>query len=152
MATNQNNFGVLNGRLTKDVKAFENKDGSRKVFVTIAVDNNYAGADGKRGSQFINTEAFVPASVQGLGVFEHIHEGDLVGVLYHLESDQYTKDGQTVYAQKVVIDSVDFKEPRNVTQARLAQRTAKAAEAASAPVAAPAVDASISDEDSPFAG
>lgn len=151
MATNQNNFGILNGRLTKDPVSFENKDGSKKVLVTVAVDNNYTSRDGKRHSQFISAEAFVPATVEGLGVFEHVAKGDMVGLMTHLESDQYTKDGQTVYSQKVVIDGVDFKESRATTQARLAQRAVEANEAASA--GAPAqIDATLADGESPFAG
>lgn len=149
MATNQNNFGILNGRLTKDPVSFENKDGSKKVLLTVAVDNNYTSRDGKRASQFISCEAYVRSETEGLGVFSHIHQGDMVGLLTHLESDQYVKDGQTVYAQKVVIDSVDFKESRATTQARLAQRAVDANAAAGD---APAVAQEAGADESPFAG
>lgn len=151
MTTNLSNFAVLKGRLTKDIVSFLNKDGSRKVLVTIAVDNNWVNkADGKRGTQFINLEAFLPANVQGLGAYEHMHSGDLVSFGAHVESDQYKgKDGQTVYAQKIVIDQVQFEEPRSVTQARLAQRVANAANQATAGDAA--VPAAATVQDSPFA-
>lgn len=152
MALNQNNFGIVTGRLTRDVTVFENKDGSKKVLVNVAVDNNYESRDGKRHSQFLPLEAYVPATVEGLGAFAHMAKGDQVGFEIHLESDQYEKNGATVYAQKIVIDGVDFKETRAVTQKRLAERqVTDAAAAAGVPVVGAPAAGQI-EADSPFAG
>jgi single-stranded DNA-binding protein len=149
MALNQNNFGIVAGRLTRDVAIFDNKDGSKKALVSVAVDNNFTSRDGKRHSQFLSLEAYIPATVEGLGAFAHMAKGDAVGFEVHLEADQYTKDGQTVYTQKVVIDGVDFKETRATTQARLESRKVEEA-AAAAGVAVVGGGAQVDPADSPF--
>lgn len=128
MAQNLRNHGVIEGRLTRDVAVFKNSDGSHKVRIRVAVDDNWTNKDGERGTQYIDLEQFVPAS-RGLGAFEHMGSGDHVGFAVHLESDNYPdkSTGETVYVQKAVIDGTDFKEPRSVTQARRQSKQAGAA-------------------------
>lgn len=157
---NQRNFGIAEGRLTKDPVIFNNNDGSRKIMVTLAVQDNFKGRDGKKGTQFIDLEAFVGAGQQSNGVFEYIHKGDLVGIEYTVRTNNYEKNGETVYGQVLFIQNVDLKESKNVTDARRAQGDAEPA-AAPAPAPAPAAtgkkgkkgvatDAAPDAEDAPF--
>ena len=62
------NQGTLIGRLSDEVKVVENKDGSRKVYATVAVERDYKNEDGTRPVDFIQSEGFIPASRKGNGV------------------------------------------------------------------------------------
>lgn len=138
---NMRNFGIAEGRLTRDITVFENSDGSHKVMLTIAAQDNFKGRDGSRKSQYISLEAFVPAG-PGLGVYEHLSKGDMVGVEYTVKSNSYKdKDGKDVYSTVLAIQNIDLKETKGSKNARL-ERAAKAGQPEQAPAA---------DEDAPFA-
>ena len=124
---NIDNFGMVDGRLTEDPVVFTNSDGSRKVRIKVAVQDNYMTKDNKRGTQFIPLEAFVPAD-KGLGLYENMGEGDKVKAEFSLRNNNYTdKDGVAHYELIAVIDSIKKQEPKSVTDAR---KAAKAQEAA----------------------
>lgn len=146
------NNGTLIGRLANDPKAFENKDGSKKVVFTLYVDRPYK-KDGKTVSDAISLEAFVNKATNGLGPFGFVHKGDLVAVETHIEQMAYDVNGETKYpAAKIVIDDINFLESRNTTQGRLAKRTVEGAEGQEAAAeAAPAGEGNKYEEDSPFA-
>ena len=129
---NQRNFGIAEGRLTKDVVIFPNSDGSKKAMVTVAVQDNFAGKDGKKDSQFINLEAFIPAGKDSNGVYDLMHTGDLVGLEYTVRTNNYEKDGEMQYGQVLLIQNVDLKESKAVTDARMAGKATAAAPAAPA--------------------
>lgn len=147
--SNIRNFGSITGRLANDPKIFTNSDGSKKVLMTVMVDRGYVDRNtNQRPSDAIDVEAFVNKATNGNGPFGRIHKGDKVQFATELRKDVYQKNGQTVYEQKVIVTDVDFLEPKSVTDARLAERVAKAeaqnqqlnaqapAPAAAAPVAA----------------
>ena len=137
--SNPRNSGTVVGRLANDPKVFENKDGSKKVLFTVYADRNYTNAQNERGSDGVPVEAFVRAQTQGLGPYANIHKGDLVAVGYALRMDRYVKNGNEVYELKVSAVDITFLEPKSVTQARLAERVAKAEqENTAARAAAPA--------------
>lgn len=161
--SNPRNNGTIVGRLAGDPVVFTNKDGSKNVKMTIFADRNYTNAGGERQSDAVPVEAFVRATTQGLGPFDNVHKGDLVGVNYALRMDSYTKAGQRVFELKATVEDITFLEPRNVTQARLAERAKTANEtneaaAAAAPVpvaqpqTVPANASAVADEQLPFSG
>ena len=117
---NMRNFGIAEGRLVRDLTIFENSDGSRKVMMTLAVKDNFeSGSDKSRQSQFINLEAFLKPGYKN-GVYELIHKGDFIGVQYSVRSNTYVKNGETVYSQILLVESVDIKESKSVTDKRQA--------------------------------
>lgn len=140
---NIRNIGIAEGRLTKDPVVFNNSDGSKKVMVTVAVQDNYKNSTtGERGTQFINLEAFISNKSKGLGAFDYMHKGDLVGFEYTIRSNNYTdKDGVAHYGQVLFIQSTDLKE----TKKSQAARATSSAAAAAADMPAPA------NEEEPFA-
>ena len=148
MALNLRNHGYGEGRLVRDPQVFENKDGSKKVKLTIAVQDNFKSKDenGKpaKGSQFIQLEAFVNSARAGSPtVYDLMHKGDMIGVQYSVRTNNYKgADGKDVFGQSLVIETVDLKETKATVAARQAGKTE-----AEEPVAAP-MDP---DEDSPFA-
>lgn len=132
---NMRNYGVAEGRLTREPAVFQNSDGSKKIKLTIAAQDNYKSTneDGKKekGSQFIQLEAFVPAG-RDKTVYDLMHKGDMVGAQYSIRSNTYEKDGKPVYSQVLFIESVDLKETKATTAARAAKAVAAPADEAKA--------------------
>ena len=151
--SNAANNGTLIGRLAADPKAFENKDGSKKVLVTIYVDRNYKTADGKTISDAISAEAFVNAKTKDLGPFSYVHQGSLVALNTHIEQMPYqAANGEKVFGKTtVVIDDIQFLESRAVTQTRLARRAVEGAPAEEAAAEAAPAEGSAYENDMPFA-
>lgn len=131
---NPKNFAVIKGRLASDPRFFTNKDGSRTVRFTILADQNFTKRNGERGTDAVSVERFIPND-RGNGVFDMIHQGDLVTVMHHPTTDVYTDPdtGETHYIPKNIVDDVQMDEKREVTTARLARRAAQQV-AAPAPV------------------
>lgn len=122
--TNLKNFGVLEGRLTKDIKVFENSDGSKKVMFTLAAQDNFKGKSGQKESQFIPLVGFISKSQSSNGVYDYIHKGDSIAVRYELRNNNYTdKSGEKVYGIDVFIQEIELREGKAVTQARQAKIT-----------------------------
>lgn len=141
---NTRNTGTAIGRLASDPRFFNNKDGSRTVRFTVLVDQDYVNANGERGTDAVPVERFIPAD-RSNGVFDMVHQGDLVQVSYRATTDSYVdRNGERHYVTKLIIADVQMLESRKVTTARLAKRAAeqdaqnRAAQAVAAPVAAPA--------------
>jgi single-strand DNA-binding protein len=155
--SNALNNGNLIGRLAADPRAFANKDGSKKVVFTVYVDRAYRTSDGKTISDAIPVEAFVNKTVDGLGPFGFVHQGDLVALNTHIELVPYTAaNGEKVFpAAKIVVDNISFLESRGATNARLAKRvvaTDAPAQGAEAQAEVAEEGANSYDNDSPFAG
>ncbi len=121
---NTRNFGIAEGRLTRDPILLKNADGSLKVKLTVAVQDNYVGKDGKRGAQFIDLEAFVRAEKVESNVFALMHEGDLVCLHYTVKTNNYTdKDGKEVHSQTLLVQDVDRRESKSAVDARQARKS-----------------------------
>lgn len=145
---NPKNFGVAIGRLASDPRFFNNRDGSRTVRFTVLVDQDFVNADGERGTDAVSVERFIPND-RGNGVFDMIHQGDLVEVSYRVTTDSYVdRNGERRYVTKLIVSDVQMLESRKVTTERLTKRAAqqdaqnRAVQAAqSAPAAVTAVNA-----------
>lgn len=126
---NMSNFGIGEGRITKKPVMMNNKDCSKKVFVTLAVQDNFtSGSDKERKTQFINLEGFVPKDRKA-SVYEKLEVGDKVAIQYRVETPSYEKDGQTIYKTALVIENIQFKESMAEKTARQARHAADAAAA-----------------------
>lgn len=137
---NTRNAGTAIGRLASDPRFFDNKDGSRTVRFTVLVDQDYVNANGERGVDAVPVERFIPAD-RGNGVFDMVHQGDLVQVSYRATTDSYVdRNGERRYVTKLIVADVQMLESRKVTTARLAKRAAEqdAQNRAAQQVAAPA--------------
>ena len=117
---NLNNYGMLTGRLAKDVLVFDNKDGSRKVKLTLAVQNNYRNKNsGEHEAQFIPAEAFIPSGKTGLGAYDYMHKGDKITVQYAVKATHYTDVSSTeIYAVVLQIENVRLDETRTNTETK----------------------------------
>lgn len=125
---NPRNNANVTGRLAGDPKVFTNADGSRKVAFTVFADHDYVTkSTGERGSDKVPVEAFIRKEVEGLGVYDFIHQGDLVRVDFKLAEEAYPskKTGEMVYTLKASVEDITLLENKSVTQARLAKRVAE---------------------------
>ena len=87
----------LIGRLTKDVEERRTPSGAAVAYITLA------------GADFIRCTAFNKIA-ELLG--QYVCKGDRIGVTGHIKTGSYEKDGRRVYTTDVIIDSLDFLEPR----------------------------------------
>lgn len=148
MSNNPQNTTVVIGRLAADPKVFPNRDGSKKVSLTMYAKNNFTNSAGERASKQVTAEQFVPATTDySTTPFAMMHQGDLISVSGELDTNKFTKSFKTVrfaegpfagqvvkdangnplrvaadvYEQKLEIDSVVMLESKTVTTARQAQ-------------------------------
>lgn len=120
---NLNNYGVATGRLTADPFVYQNADGSQKVRITLATNDNYKNADGKRSTQFLPFEAFIPAE-RNLGVFGMIHSGDKISVAYTVKNNNYRDKttNEMIYGIVLQIEKISLEESKATTAARQAAK------------------------------
>lgn len=120
---NLNNYGIVTGRLTTDPFIYQNNDGSRKIRITLAVNDNYKNTDGKRSTQFLPLEAFIPVD-RKLGVFDMIHAGDKISAAYTVKNNNYTdkNTNKMVYGLVLQIERISFEESKTTTTARQAAK------------------------------
>lgn len=104
---NPNNTATAIGRLTKDVVFFDNKDGSKKVIMNVAVPNNFKSKDGTYGAQFLDFVDFIPAGATGTGVYAMVGKGDRVAIEYSIRNNNYTDaQGEKHYELQLRVDAV----------------------------------------------
>jgi single-stranded DNA-binding protein len=135
--TNPANSGSIIGRLAQDIKTFANTDGSRKLLITVAVEDNFkSGSEQKAQTSFVQVETFVGAG-KTAGGWDRVHKGDQIAVQFHIDAKPYVNgQGETVYPQKLIVDGFPtFLEPKSVTEKRAAEHAIKAAQDGSEPTA-----------------
>lgn len=120
---NLNNYGVATGRLTSDPFVYQNTDGSQKVRITLAANDNYKNADGKRSTQFLPFEAFIPAD-RNPGVYNMIHSGDKISIAYTVKNNNYRdkNTNEMIYGIILQIEKISLEESKATTTARQAAK------------------------------
>ena len=120
---NLNNYGIVTGRLTTDPFIYQNSDGSRKIRITLAVSDNYKNTNGKRSTQFLPLEAFIPVD-RKLGVFDMVHAGDKISAAYTVKNNNYTdkNTNKMIYRLVLQIERISFEESKTTTTARQAAK------------------------------
>lgn len=111
---------TLIGRMSKDIIAFDNKDGSKKLIFTLACERSYKNKEGEKITDFIPCEMFVKAEKVEATMkrFENTKTGSLLAIEGCLRKDKFEKDGETMYELKAVIESVKFLESKAQAEAR----------------------------------
>ncbi|WP_294549253.1 single-stranded DNA-binding protein [uncultured Pseudoflavonifractor sp.] len=109
---NTRNYGVVIGRLVRQPKVYENRDGSHKVLYTLAVSRNFSNKEGKRDSDFVNLEAFLPArSRLDQSVYSCIRVGELMAVRYTIRTSTYTDaNGEGRFGTSLLTQDVELLE------------------------------------------
>lgn len=103
---------TLLGRLTKNPEARYTSTGKAVTLFTLAVNRPYT-SDGQREADFISCQAWEKtAEVVG----NHVSKGDRLLVEGRLQIRSYTdKEGVKRYATEVVVNRVEFIEPKHKT-------------------------------------
>lgn len=117
------NMGVAIGRVGA-LRSWENSDGSKSVRLTVYVRREWKDSAGVTGSDAVELSAFVPVSVDGLGVFDHVSTGDQIAVQYAVRSGQYPdrRTGEMCYTQELRVRDVRLLESRRTTMERLERK------------------------------
>ena len=123
---NISNNGVAIGHVSQKPFINLNKDGSRKIFLVVGVQDNFKNSKGERGTQFINLEAFVKGDKNG--VYDYIYKGSKVGIAYRVESNSYkdAKTGEQVYRQVLSITDVELMDNKETAERLKARAEAEA--------------------------
>ena len=100
-----NNSVTLLGRITR-----VNEYGNGCANVTLAI------ANGEKESTFVQAKSFAPK------VYGALKSGMLVQAIGHVATSSYEKDGNKVYTQDVVLDSIQFLESKATVAAREAAK------------------------------
>lgn len=107
---------VLVGRLTRDPELRTTGSGISVATFTLAVDRQYANAQGERGADFISCVIW-RKSAENFCNFTS--KGSLVGIDGRIQTRSYdNKDGQRVYVTEVVVDNFALLESRKDREAR----------------------------------
>ena len=103
---NLRNYGMIIGHLGREPKTFVNKDGSRKILMSLGVRQNYKNANGEHGTDWIDFEAFIPADANN-GVFELLKKGTMIAVAFTVTTSIYT-DEKGVTNRRQVLRATDI--------------------------------------------
>lgn len=102
------NKTILIGRLTKDIelKAAGNTQVGR---FGIAVDRKYK-KEGGPTADFLNCVAFGKTAEV---IQKYFHKGNRIGIVGHIQTDSYEKDGTKHYTTDIIVDEIEFIESKN---------------------------------------
>lgn len=149
-STNFNNYGILEGRVVRDPKAFTNNGGTAYVF-TLAIDRNYTDKSGKTPTDFVDVKGFVSKAAQEAGkgrVYDYIKKGNTVQVAFTVESFVKANNGDTEYGRTLRVTEVHLVRS---SKANFENRQSKSQVAAQASAPAPAIaPAQVSANVQPF--
>lgn len=103
----------LTGRLTSNPELRVSQSGGASCRFTLAVARKYKNAMGEYDSDFIHCVAFNKTADT---INSYVQKGDLLGVDGRIQTGSYTaQDGSKRYTTDVVVDSVDFLQPKKST-------------------------------------
>lgn len=109
---------LLIGRLTRDPESQTFSNGGKVAKFGFAVNNrkkNTQSGEWEDVPVFIDVEAFNRQTGRQLAdvVLQYLHKGNQVFLEGHLQLDQWTQDGQKRSKLKIVLDNLEFLEPRS---------------------------------------
>lgn len=107
---------VVVGRLTRDPDLRYTPNGVAVANFNVAVNRPFRNQQGEQEADFINC---VTWRKQAENLANYMKKGSQIGVDGRVQTRTYeNKDGQTVYVTEIQAESVQFLEPRGMTQQR----------------------------------
>lgn len=104
---------VIVGRLTKDPELRYTTNGVAVTRFTIAVNRTFTNQQGEREVDFINCIAW---RKQAENLANFMRKGSLIGIDGRIQTSSYEgQDGKRVYMTEVVAESIQFLEPKNMS-------------------------------------
>lgn len=139
---------VISGNLTRDPELRATASGMPVLGFGVAVNDrrkNQQTGEWEDYPNFIDCTMF---GARAESVSRFLSKGSKVAIEGKLRWSQWERDGQKRSKIEIIVDEIEFMTSRNATPTN--QQFASQAAPAVAPVATPAVDASVYDEDIPF--
>lgn len=106
------NKTILTGRLTKDVEMKSTQNGTKIVRFTLAVDRKQS-KDKEKSADFISCVAY--AKVAEL-VNQYCRKGHKIGIIGHIQTGSYERDGKRIYTTDVIVDELEFLESKKQSE------------------------------------
>ncbi len=104
---------VLVGRLTKDPELRYTPNGVATCRFAVAVNRTFKGQNGEQEADYPNCVAW---RKQAENLANFMKKGNLIGLEGRIQTGSYEgQDGKRVYTTDVVVDSIQFLEPKNGT-------------------------------------
>lgn len=100
---------VLVGRLTKDIELRYTPNGIAVGRFTLAVNRTFSNQSGEREADFISCVVW---RKQAENAANYLKKGHLAGVEGRIQTGSYEKDGKRVYTTEIMVDSIQFLEPK----------------------------------------
>lgn len=111
---------VLVGRITKDPELKRTQSGTSVCSFTLAV-NRKVQAQGQPDTDFINCVAWNKTAEL---MVDYLHKGSLIGTEGRIQTRNYdNQQGQRVYVTEVVVNSVQFLEPKGSATGQYQSKT-----------------------------
>lgn len=107
------NMTIMMGRLTRDPEIRQATTGNVVASFSIAVDRRFK-RESEPEADFFNCTAFGKTAEF---VEKYFTKGKKILLTGSIQNDNYTnKDGQKVYATKIIVENVEFAESKNAEQ------------------------------------
>lgn len=100
------NRTILIGRLTKDIDVRSSQSGTSVAKFTVAVDRRTK----EKETDFINCTAFGKTAEV---LQKYVRKGHRIGIVGHIQTGSYEKDGHKVYTTDVIVDEIEFLEKKD---------------------------------------
>ena len=96
---------VIAGRLVSDPEIVVTENNNKRTYITVAVPRSYKNVDGTYDTDFIRCTLW-----NGIAetTCEYCKKGDIVGVKGRIQTSNYEKDGEKVYATDIIAEKVSF--------------------------------------------
>ena len=97
------NKAILTGRTTKDIEVRYTTGQTSTAVARFTVAVNRIRKDD--GADFISCVAFGKTAEN---MERYVHKGDMVGIIGHIQTGSYEKDGRRIYTTEVIVEQVEF--------------------------------------------
>lgn len=97
---------IIIGRLTKDIDVRSSQSGTSVAKFTVAVDRRTK----EKETDFINCTAFGKTAEV---LQKYVRKGHRIGIVGHIQTGSYEKDGHKVYTTDVIVDDIEFLEKKD---------------------------------------
>lgn len=146
---NMNNFGIVTGRLTRDIELRTNEAGNTRGYISVAVRRNRKNNEGNYDTDFISFSVFGESANF---IEKHFKKGDGIQVMFTVRpyTEEVKEGDKTVTKSRIGLNVVEVGFPPILNK-----KKAEADDSTEAPNFAPAAEAPsfeelADDDDLPF--
>ena len=105
---------ILIGRITKDLQIQYTANQKAYLSFSVACDRKFKDQNGQRQADFISCKAF---GTTAEFIAKYFGKGRKIALTGSIQTGKYDKNGVTIYTTDVMVDSAEFVENKQDTQA-----------------------------------